>query len=111
MAVQDWSSTASLNVTIDGINIAEECLPGNMNDGLRSIMASVKVMYDNLPSTATLAPLASPVFTGVVKQSGKGAFLYHNDGAFGSGKVHLLADGTAYPASPANGDLVFFYQP
>lgn len=47
MAVGDWYTTASLNVTIDGINIGEGCIPANLNDMGRAIMANVKVMYNS----------------------------------------------------------------
>lgn len=42
MAVSDWSSTASSNTTIDGVNIAEGCSPAGINNAIRSIMAAVK---------------------------------------------------------------------
>ncbi|MXO72865.1 phage tail protein [Alteraurantiacibacter buctensis] len=42
MAVSDWSSTASSNTTIDGVNIAEGCSPAGLNNAIRSIMAAVK---------------------------------------------------------------------
>lgn len=42
MSVSDWSATADENTTIDGINIAEHCPAKNINDAIRSVMASVK---------------------------------------------------------------------
>lgn len=42
MAVQDWSAVADENTTIDGIDIAEHCPAKNINDAIRSVMASVK---------------------------------------------------------------------
>ena len=42
MPVQDWSSTADENTSIDGINIAEHCPAKNINNAIRSVMASVK---------------------------------------------------------------------
>ena len=42
MAVQDWSATPDENTTIDGIDIAEHCPAKNINDAIRSVMASVK---------------------------------------------------------------------
>lgn len=112
MAVSDWSSTASANTTIDGINIAEGCAPGNLNGMGRAIMASVRVMYDNLPSVAGLAPLTGAVFTGTQPiYTGRGAYLHNADSANASGRVSLLASGSANPSSPSNGDIVFFYAP
>lgn len=42
MAISDWSTTASSNSTIDGINIAEGCAAGNLNNAIRSVMAGVR---------------------------------------------------------------------
>lgn len=55
MAVADWSATAGSNTTIDGINIAEGCPPANINNAIRSIMANVRVFYDNVPVPAGVA--------------------------------------------------------
>ena len=111
MAVTDYSTTPGSNTTISGINIAEGCAPGNINNAFRQIMADVRVMYDNLPSVAGLAPLNAPVFTGQPTFTGRGAFLHHNDSANASGRVYLLPTGSANPASPQNGDLIIFYTP
>lgn len=42
MPVQDWSAVADENTSIDGINIAEHCPAKNINNAIRSVMASVK---------------------------------------------------------------------
>lgn len=42
MAVSDWSSTADDNTEINGISIAEHCPAKNINNAIRSVMASVK---------------------------------------------------------------------
>ena len=42
MSVSDWSATADENTSIDGINIAEHCPAKNINNAIRSVMASVK---------------------------------------------------------------------
>lgn len=108
MAVQDWSVTASQNTTVDGINIDELCPPGNLNNGLRAIMASVRVMYDNLPSVSGLAPLSAPAFTAQPTYSGRGAVLHHNSAANASGRVYVQAEGAALPTL-ANGDFLYTY--
>ena len=41
MAVKDWSTTASSNTAIDGINVNEGCPPSNINNAIRALMASV----------------------------------------------------------------------
>ncbi len=48
MAVSDWSTDADLNVSIDGINIAEGCPPSNVNNALRAIMANVKALKSTI---------------------------------------------------------------
>ena len=46
MSVTDYSTTAGANVSISGINIAEGCSPGNINDAIRQMMADVRVFYN-----------------------------------------------------------------
>lgn len=112
--VDDWSETPASNTTIDGTSIAENCSPANLNNAIRSLMAGVrtfKILYDALVTTVAGKVAASggtfsgtqPVYTG------EGAFLHHQSSGNASGKVYILADGSSRPASPANGDLVFYY--
>lgn len=112
MAVSDWFTTQAANITIDGTNIDENCPPGNMNFMGRAIMASVRVMYDNLPSIATLMPKIGGTFSGTQPIFlAEGAFLHHASASNASGKMSLLPTGSARPASPANGDIVFYHAP
>jgi hypothetical protein len=112
MAVQDWDNDPNLNITIDGINIAEGCPPQNVNNGLRSIMAGVRVLYDDLPDVEGFAPLAGPVFTGAQPIfENEGAFLHHANSSFVSARIHLLPEGSAQPAAASNGDMAFYYAP
>jgi hypothetical protein len=112
MAVTDYSSTASSNTTISGINIAEGCPPANINNAIRTVMADVRVMYDNLPVVAGKVDAAGGVFSGTQPiYTGRGAYLHHNDSANVSGRVYILADGSANPTSPSAGDIVMFYTP
>lgn len=41
-SVWDWSTTAGSNGTVAGINIAEGCDPGNVNNAIRAVMAAAK---------------------------------------------------------------------
>lgn len=43
----DWSSTAGSNTTVDGINIAEGCAAGNVNNAIRSVMALIRGSFDS----------------------------------------------------------------
>jgi hypothetical protein len=42
MAFSSWSGTASSNTSINGVNIAENCPAGNMNDMGRQMMADMR---------------------------------------------------------------------
>ncbi len=42
MAIKDYSTTAGNNAAINGVNIAEGCPPGNLNDAIREVMADVR---------------------------------------------------------------------
>lgn len=107
MAVGDWSATASANTAIDGINIAEGCPPSNLNNGVRAIMASVRVMYDNLPDTSTLQTKAAAVFSGTQPiYTGRGAYLHHNSSSLTSGRIFLQASGGATPSGMTAGDIL-----
>lgn len=112
--VSTWSETPASNTTVDGVNIAENCSPGALNNGLRSIMAGVKTFH--LAYTALVATVATKVnaaggaFSGTQPvYTGEGAFLHHQASANSSGRVYVLAEGAPQPSSPANGDIVFYH--
>lgn len=44
--VEDYSTTAASNTAISGINIAENCPPGNVNNALRQILADLATWRD-----------------------------------------------------------------
>lgn len=108
MAVSDWSTTAADNTTIDGTNIAESCPPGGINNAIRSIMAAVRAMYDDLADPDDLMPLSGGTFTGDISREGQGAYLHHANGAQTDGKVFFQAEGSARPTG-AEGRIVFYY--
>lgn len=112
----DWSETPASNTTIDSINIAENCSPGNLNNAIRSLMAGVKtfkLLYDGLVTTVAGKLSASgAVFSGTQPTySSEGAFLHHQSSTNTSGKIYLLPEGSADPSGTAAGDMVFFYTP
>lgn len=110
MAVDDYSTTPANNTTISGTNIDENCPPGNLNDAIRQMMADIKAEFDGLPSVAGKVDAAGGVFSGTQPiYTGRGAMLHHNSAANASGRVYVLADGSANPSSPSNGDIVLFY--
>lgn len=114
--VSSWSETPASNTTVDGINIAENCPPSVLNNMGRSIMAGVKTFhlaFQTLQTTVAGKLSASgAVFTGTQPTyTGEGALLHHASSSNASGKVSILPDGSARPASPSNGDVVFYYTP
>lgn len=109
--VTDYSTTPGNNTSISGINIAEACPPGGLNNAFRQLMADVRVMYDNLPVTADLMPKAGGTFSGAQPiYTGRGAYLHHNNSANSSGRVFIQAAGGAVPAM-SNGDVLLEFTP
>jgi hypothetical protein len=104
-----WSETPALNTTVDSINIGEGCPPGNINGGMRSIMAGVKTLSLTIPATATFMPKSGGVFSAAITFASAGAFRYNADPTLVSGRDFHLVEGSARPASPAEGDRVFYY--
>jgi hypothetical protein len=112
MSYTTWNTNANLNVTIDGINIAEGCPPQNINNAIRSVMAGVADLAGDVPSITGLIPVSGGVFSGTQPIfTGRGAYLHHNDSANTSGRVYVLPEGSSLPGSPSNGDTVFFFTP
>ena len=109
----NWSETPASNTTVDGVNIGENCPAGNLNGGLRAVMAGVKsfhVDYTNFKTTANgYAPKSGSVFTSPLPvATGAGGFLYHANASFPGGAVYALQEGSTIPAL-SNGAIVFFY--
>jgi hypothetical protein len=69
--VSEWSSTASNNTDIGGINIAEGCAPSGINNAIRELMAQVKDMQtgsdsDNLVVGGSFTCSGPAVFSSTV---------------------------------------------
>ena len=109
MAFTDYSTTPALNVTINGIDIDEQCAPGNINGAIRQLMADAKTWANSAQDTSALMPKAGGAFTGSITRSGAGGYTYHAAAAQSGGAIHTLAIGSSLPASPAEGPIVFFY--
>lgn len=104
MAVQDWSTNPDLNVTIDGINIAEGWPAANANNAVRALMANVRVMYNAIPTASSFVTTTGGVFTGNPTFQGRGGYLHNNDPANTSCRIFYQAIGGAPPGGIANGD-------
>lgn len=105
MSVADWSTNPASNTSIDGVNIAEGCPAANMNDSVRRVMASVRVMYDGLPNVSGLMPKSGGVFLTNPTLTGAGGYLYNASASSTGGKITIQALGGAAPSGPQNGDL------
>ena len=105
----DWSATPASNTSIDGIDINENCAPGNLNNAIRSIMAAAKTFATGAVNGALYMVKTGGAFTGDITRSGAGGYLYHNSSSLSSGKVYVQTSGTALPSSPAEGTIVFQY--
>lgn len=57
MAISDYSTTPGSNTSISGINIGENCSPGNLNNATRQLMADIKTWYDTVAAGGTYQPL------------------------------------------------------
>ena len=57
MAIEDYSTNPDANTTINGINIAEGCMPDGINNAIRQLMADIKARDNQL--AARIAPRAS----------------------------------------------------
>lgn len=82
--VTTWSETPASNTTVDGVSIAENCSPANINNAIRSVMAGVKTYtltvastYATLTGSETLtnkaltsASLSAPTLTGAIYNNG-----------------------------------------
>lgn len=69
--VSEWSSTASNNTDIGGINIAEGCAPSGINNAIRELMAQVKDLQtgsdsDNLVVGGAFTCTGAAVFSSTV---------------------------------------------
>jgi hypothetical protein len=65
VSVQDWNTDAGQNTTVGGINIAENCPAGNVNNALREIMAQIAEWVDDpgfQAENANLSALAALSF-------------------------------------------------
>jgi hypothetical protein len=106
-----FSTTASVNVTVNGISIAEGCPAGNVNDALRNILAEGKQLSDIVGAlnVTGLMSKAGGAFTGPITQTGAGGYLYHAAAAQSQGPIYTQLVATALPSSPVEGTVVLQY--
>lgn len=71
MPVSSYSTTAASNTSVGGTNIGEGCPPGNVNDGLRAIMADIASWYASF-SVPTITTTGNASIGGDVTAAGAG---------------------------------------
>lgn len=111
MSFGSYSTTPASNISINGVNIAENCAAGNVNDVIRQIAADGRELYDIVAAidVSSYMPLTGGAFTGNVTRSGNGAMLYHLSSTMVTGAVVTQPLATALPSSPSEGMIVFQY--
>ena len=108
MPFSDYSTTPGSNTTIGGVNVAEGCAPGGLNNAVRQIAADGRALSDTVAALPASLPLTGGTVTGEILRQSQGAHLHHGGSAQISGKVTFLPEGSATPTL-AEGDIVFFY--
>ena len=111
MAFSAYSVTPSLNVSINGVNVAENCAAANINDAIRQLMADGKALSDTVSAinVSGYMPLAGGTFSGPINRSGAGGYFYHANSAQAAAPVYTQLSSAALPSSPAEGTIVLQY--
>lgn len=105
-----YSATPGDNTSINGINIAENCPPGNLNGAVRQFMADARAEHDALPDTSGFMLKAAGTFSGTQPvYTGRGAYLHHNSASLTSGRIFMQASGGAVPTGMTPGDILLEY--
>lgn len=118
MAFSDWSLTASENTTVGAVNIGEGCPPGNLNNGIREVMAQARAAFSRALGSFFSAPTipearvalkavgveGNEQMTANLIRKDAGPHLYHATAAYQSGRVFVTAAGAADPTTAA-GDI------
>jgi hypothetical protein len=111
VAFSSYSLTPSANLSLNGINIAENCPAANVNDALRQLAADGRALSDtvNAISISGLMPKSGGAFTGDITRDTGGGYFYHVGATQSRAPVYTQPSATALPPSPAEGTVVFQY--
>ena len=111
MSFGSYSTTPASNVSINGINIAENCPAANINNALRQIAADGRSLYDTVNGLGVTGymPITGGAFTGSISRSSSGGYWYFNSSSLVGGAVYVQPVSSALPTSPAEGTVVFQY--
>lgn len=108
MAFQDYSTNPDANTSIGGINIAEGCPAGNMNEALRRLAADGKLLANTVGALGGFMPITGGVFQGEITRQSRGAYRHNNAPALTDAQDFFLPEGSSLPAG-AEGRVVYFY--
>lgn len=108
-SASEFSTDPDDNDTIGGKDIGEDCDPGNVNDVIRYLAATVRALYDQVQTLTNAMPKSGGTFTGDISRQGQGAYMVFADASQTSGKVYKLPEGSDTPTL-AEGEGVLFYQ-
>lgn len=111
MSFGSYSTTPANNIACNGINVAEGCAAGNVNDILRQLMADGRELHDTVAdiSVSSYMPKTGGAFTGGITRSGAGAYTYYASSTLVSGAEYVQPLANALPSSPAEGMKVYQY--
>lgn len=107
-SASEFSLTPAANLTIGGVNVAEDCSPGGINDAIRYIAAAARDSYDRIPAAGTYMPFTGGAFTGEITRQGQGGYLRFASSSLTNALVYANPEGTARPTA-AEGVLVLYY--
>jgi hypothetical protein len=111
VSFSNYSADPDSNNSLNGINIAENCAAGNINNALRQLAADGKELHTTVSaiSVSSYMPLTGGAFTANITRSGAGGFLYHANSALANAPVYVQLSSADLPSSPAEGTIVFQY--
>lgn len=104
-----YSTLPDANISCNGVNIAENCAAGNLNNVVRQLMADGRELYDIVSaiSVSNYMPLTGGSFTGSITRSGAGAYPYYGSSSLVGGRITVQSSSASLPSSPVEGDIVF----
>lgn len=73
-SVADWDQNADNDTDVAGINIAEQCPPGGINNAIRAVMAQIAVLYPTLVRAGTT--VVNDLLGAVVKKLSNASTIY-----------------------------------
>ena len=111
MSFGSYSTTPASNISINGVNIAENCPASNVNDAIRQLAADGRELYNTVVAIDVSGKLSTTggTMTGNISRSGGGSHLYHGH-PFTGGAVYVQHISIALDNGVAEGSMVFQYE-